>query len=501
MAARSEASIAAISSTDCDPLLTTADIHTAAAKDTTHQLLLQTVTNGFPTSRNDLKEELRVYWTVRDRLSLLNNLIMMGDRIVIPTTHRKPVLNALHAAHQGTSSMMARAQRAVYWPGIDADIRNKRFTCQTCNETAPSNPKEPLCPSPPPAYPYQQICLDFFHMGHHTYLACVDRFSGWLTIFHFKKRATSAELISACRSVFMQNGVAEQVCTDGGPQLTSSEFVNFLKRWGVHHRLSSVDYPQSNGRAELAVKSAKRIIRNNMQADGSLDNDRAARAILQHRNTPLKDLGMSPAQLLLHRELRDHIPTNPSHYQLHKDWILAAAEREKLNAHHNESLETAYNRGSHPLQPLTPETAVMIQTKGRWNKSGHIVDVLPHRQYHVKVDGSGRVTLRNRRFLRSIAGPVKQRTTPSGSGCPTPPLSNTTTPTSDRRRPPPATSEMPTRAQPQQNQHPTPHQTTISHHQPQAKCRQEPTPQQNRQQTPHKTTITHHQPQAKYRQG
>ena len=418
MAARSQAFIAAISSSDCDPLLTIADIHTAAAKDVTHQLLHDTIANGFPVSRNDLKEELRVYWPVRDRLSLMDGLVMMADRVVIPAIHRKSVLNALHAAHQGASSMIARAQRAVYWPGVDADIRNKRYTCQTCNETAPSNAKEPLRMTMPSTYPYQQICLDFFHMGHHTYLACVDRFSGWLTVFHFGKRATSAELISACRSVFTQNGVAEEVCTDGGPQLTSSEFTNFLKSWGVRHRLSSVDYPQSNGRAELAVKSAKRMIRDNMRADGSLDNDRAARAILQHRNTPLKDLGMSPAQLLLHRELRDHVPANPSHYRLHKDWILAAAEREKLYAHRNKPLEEAYNRSAHTLKPLTTQTTVMIQTKGKWDKSGHIVETLPHRQYRVKVNGSGRLTLRNRRFLRPVPSQPSGRVIPPSSGCP-----------------------------------------------------------------------------------
>ena len=102
--------------------------------------------------------------------------------------------------------------------------------------------------TPPPAYPYQQICLDLFHVGHHSYLVCVDRFSGWLTIFHFSRGATAKAVISACRSVFTQNGVSEEVWTDGGPQLESStEFKEFLESWGVKHRLSSVDYPQSNG--------------------------------------------------------------------------------------------------------------------------------------------------------------------------------------------------------------------------------------------------------------
>lgn len=397
------------------------DIQTAASSDTTHKLLHDAVRNGFPPSRDKLETELRVYWGVRDKLSLLNNTIMMDDRVVIPSTHRKSVLNSLHSAHQGVSSMLNRAHKAVYWPGIDADIRNRRYTCQRCNEIAPSNSKEPLRLSPAPLYPYQQICLDYFQMGHHTYLSCVDRFSGWITIHSYPNEATSRQLVSACRSIFTAYGVAEEVSTDGGPQFRSHEFSEFLKHWGVTHRLSSAHYPQSNGRAELGVKSAKRIIRDNTLPNGSLDNDRAARAILQHRNTPLADLGMSPAQMLLHRTIRDHIPVNPSHYQLHKDWIISAEEREKLYAHRNQTLQDAYNTTAHPLQPLTVQTAVMVQTDGKWDKSGYIIEALPHRQYRVRVDGSGRVTLRNRRFLRpTTAGNNNTASTPPQSG-PTPP--------------------------------------------------------------------------------
>ena len=313
------------------------------------------------------------------------------------------MLNTLHSAHQGVTSMTTRARGAVYWPGIDADIRNKRYTCQRCNEMAPSQSKEPLSPSPSPLYPYQMICLDYFDLGHHTYLICVDRFSGWIIIHHYPNGATARQLISSCRSIFTSYGVAEDASTDGGPQFKSHEFEEFLKHWGVKHRLSSAYYPQSNGRAELAVKAAKRIIRDNTLPNGSLDSDKATRALLQHRNTPLADLGMSPAQLLLHRSIRDHIPVNPTHYELHKDWILSADERERLYARRDEAIRDSYNATAHPLAPLAVQTLVMIQTKGKWDKSGRVIEALPHRQYRIRVDGSGRVTLRNRRFLRQVA--------------------------------------------------------------------------------------------------
>ena len=77
------------------------------------------------------------------------------------------------------------------------------------------------------------------------------------------------------RELFAAYGAPDEVASDGGPPFTSGEFKAFLDDWGIKHRLSSVEYPQSNGRTETAVKSAKKIVLDNTNIDGSLDNDRA----------------------------------------------------------------------------------------------------------------------------------------------------------------------------------------------------------------------------------
>ena len=41
----------------------------------------------------------------------------------------------------------------------------------------------------------------------------------------------------------------------------------------------------------------------------------------------------------------------------------------------------------------------------KWDKSGTVVELGNYHQYWVKVDGSGRLTLRNRRFLRKFVPP------------------------------------------------------------------------------------------------
>ena len=40
---------------------------------------------------------------------------------------------------------------------------------------------------------------------------------------------------------------------------------------------------------------------------------------------------------------------------------------------------------------------------GKWDRTGVIVECRPHDQYTVKIDATGRLTLRNRRYLRRFA--------------------------------------------------------------------------------------------------
>eukprot|EP00794_Sanderia_malayensis_P001789 gene1789-1993_t len=71
---------------------------------------------------------------------------------------------------------------------------------------------------------------------------------------------------------------------------------------------------------------------------------------------------------------------------------------------------------SRSLCPLTAGDPVFLQNQqghnaNKWDRSGLVVDSLGHDQYRVKVDGSGRLTLRNCRFLRSYT-PVSPATQP-----------------------------------------------------------------------------------------
>ena len=181
----------------------------------------------------------------------------------------------------------------------------------------------------------------------------------------------------------------------------------FLSRYGVHHMLSSVVIPHSNQRAELAVKSMKRLLRENVGLDGKLNTDKFQRAVMQYRNTPDRDTGRSPAQVIFGRELRDFLPAPLSRYKPQKQWLLLQEDRE--NALRKRALRNTEKLDSHThkLAPLQVQDTVQVQNQigfkaSRWDVTGVIVEVKEHDQYVVKIHGSGRMTLRNRKFLKKI---------------------------------------------------------------------------------------------------
>ena len=95
------------------------------------------------------------YTRFKDCLFIQDGAVMYKDRVIIPTELRPAVLETLHAAHQGTSSMQLRAQKILFWPGMSNDIERRRAHCLICNQNAPSQSQLPSNPFPPPSTPFQ----------------------------------------------------------------------------------------------------------------------------------------------------------------------------------------------------------------------------------------------------------------------------------------------------------------------------------------------------------
>ena len=213
------------------------------------------------------------------------------------------------------------------------------------------------------------------------------------------------------RRLFGTFGVPREISHDGGPEFIALETKDFFERWGVKDRLSSAYHPVSNGRAEAGVKSMKRLLRENIGPGGSLDNDRFLRALLTHRNTPDPLSKKSPAEVLFGRKLCDTLPVFGENRTPFSDENVLPLWREgwqlKERALRSRAVKNveALSKRSRDLPALRDGDKVFIQNQTgnhpkKWDRTGTVTECLQHNQYSVKNDATGKVTLRNRQFLR-----------------------------------------------------------------------------------------------------
>lgn len=161
-------------------------------------------------------------------------------------------------------------------------------------------------------------------------------------------------MIEKLKKQFCRFGIPRQIVSDGGPQYTSSEFQRFTEEWGILHHMTSPGHPSSNGKAESGVKIMKTLMMK--CAESGTDQ---YEAVLEQRNTPRQDTGLSPAEMMFGRKARTMIPSyhpavNPSRKR----------DKGKL------TVKRSYDKRSKQLPHLVTDQTVYFQHKNNdmWQK-------------------------------------------------------------------------------------------------------------------------------------
>ena len=150
---------------------------------------------------------------------------------------------------------------------------------------------------------WEKIGTDLYTINDQDYLIVVDYFSNFWEIDHLPN-TTASTVIKKLKCHFARQGIPDIVISDNGPQFACEKFSNFAKEWGFEHQPGSPGHQQTNGKAEAAVKEAKRLLRKAKDTKGDL-----YLAVLAHRNTPTESMGTSPAQRLLGQRCKTQLPT------------------------------------------------------------------------------------------------------------------------------------------------------------------------------------------------
>ena len=246
------------------------------AKDKDLNLVISFVLEGWPESAGN-DASLCKYRAARSYLSVVEGgLLLYNDRIVIPGSLHKEMLQRIHSEGHLCLNKCRRAQDSVWWPNLGPDLKWWVDNCAFCLQNSRHQKAEPLRPMVLPERPWLKIGADLCSYEGKEYLIVVDYYSRWIEIIYLKE-STSSFVIGKLKNMFAKFGIPEVMVSDNGPQFGSAAFRQFAVDYGFQHCTSNPHFPQENGCAERAVQTAKRL----------LSQDDVFLALMTYRASPL----------------------------------------------------------------------------------------------------------------------------------------------------------------------------------------------------------------------
>ncbi|XP_054866909.1 uncharacterized protein K02A2.6 [Amphiprion ocellaris] len=194
------------------------------------------------------------------------------------------------------------ARSYLWWPSMDKQIEDMAKSCSFCHKVRSNPPLAPLHPWEYPQEPWHRVHIDFAGpFEDRMFLVAVDAHSKWPEVV-IMRSTTTEKTIEKLGEMFSPFGSPTQLVSDNGPQLVSQEMSAFLQANGVQHIKSAPYHPATNGLAERFVQTLKHALKTS-QGQGTL-HQRLHNFLLNYRNSPHATTKMSPASLMLKRDLR-----------------------------------------------------------------------------------------------------------------------------------------------------------------------------------------------------
>ncbi|XP_031334049.1 uncharacterized protein K02A2.6-like [Photinus pyralis] len=300
---------------ETEKLANLSQIQQETQNDTVLKQVYNFIMRGWPKYLNKDDVVLKPYFDKRNELTVEENIIMLGYRIVIPEILRKSILEELHSTHLGINKTKSIARSYFWWSTMNKEIENLILSYDACLVNRPE-PQKLVKPWPKTNEVFERIHLDFAGPFKDKYfLIIIDSFSKWPEIFQLNTINTKIT-IEKLRETFARYGIPKTIVSDNGRQFTSSEMKTFCENNGIKHVFTPPYHPNSNGAAENTVKTFKASLNKALKdpkcRSASIET-LISRYLLWYRNAMHSTTGESPAQKMFGRKLRmkfDRIRSN-----------------------------------------------------------------------------------------------------------------------------------------------------------------------------------------------
>ena len=183
--------------------------------------------------------DLKLFRKVKDDLIVNhdNSVILRGNCIVIPTSLQTRAMVLAHKGHQGIVKTKKLLREKVWFPGIEARVKQRIGNCIAFQVNGSENHPEPLQMSTLPPEPRHTLHVDFcgpFPTGEYI-LVTIDGHSRFPEV-EIVQSTAAKRTISKLDRIFATHGIPKILKSDNGPPFLGNEFKAYMQENGRTHQ-------------------------------------------------------------------------------------------------------------------------------------------------------------------------------------------------------------------------------------------------------------------------
>ena len=182
-------------------------IKVACVDDPTMIELARTIQRGWPETGKELSEDVKPYFPNQYILHIVDGVIFLQDRIVVPKSLRPTFLQKIHDAHLRIVKSRLLGCTLMYWPNWNNDVETTCQTCDLCreNQSMPANiPKFQVKAN----FPGEIYGVDIADTQEKSHVILVDYHT--CCIFEWQLNSLhSTDVIEALKSIFCDVGTRQ----------------------------------------------------------------------------------------------------------------------------------------------------------------------------------------------------------------------------------------------------------------------------------------------------
>lgn len=283
--------------------LTPEELREATAEDLQLQAVIEALSG-----RSEWNPEVAEFSRFKADLFFVDNLLLRGCRVVVPTKLHTKAMRVAHRSHPGMSTTKHLLRKFVWWLGMDRMIEEFIKTCTTCIRLSANNPPEPMLMSDFPKGPWQNLAIDFWS-GSETdpkVLVVADYYSKAIKT-KIMRDTTSEATILALEELFDELGWPQSIKHDNGPQLISDMFRGWLRANDITSWPTTPRNAQENGLVERHMRGITRAF-----AIARIEKTKPEAALHQYvrdyNSWPHTVTQLAPRDVLMGRIVKSKLP-------------------------------------------------------------------------------------------------------------------------------------------------------------------------------------------------